>query len=219
MKPIATTLIIGLVCTLLATSCANGGKKTAEDADALHPYAAAIDDLIMSRRSIRAYQDDTLPCELLDEIITLGLNAPNGRNQQAYEIRIVNSPELIRSMTEAVLHDNPAIGERPGFKNIFVGAPCVVFIAADRSYDLSHVDCGLLGENIILAAWARGIGSCCLGAPVRQLKDSPSARPYLNRLRFSEGYELLYCIGLGYPAEQPDAKPRRADKVMYIDCL
>ena len=126
------------------------------------------------------------------------------------------APEYV-SITAAVVKDNPKIAEREGFKNIFVNAPCVVCIAYDKSYDMAQVDCGLLGENIILAAWARGIGSCCLGSSARWILDSPSAQPFLDRMNFSEGYQLLYCIALGYPAETPEAKPRREDKIKFVE--
>lgn len=82
---------------------------------------------------------------------------------------------------------------------------------------MSQVDCGLLGENIILSAWSKGIGSCCLGSSARWIKDSPSAKPYLDKMGFSEGYELLYCIALGYPDETPEAKPRTMDKIKYME--
>lgn len=175
-----------------------------------------ITELMMSRRSIRQYKDAPISRETLDQILTCGVNAPNGKNLQAYEIRVL-SPALIDSITAAVLKDNPQLGERKGFKNIFVNAPYVICIANDTRYDMSQIDCGLLGENIILSAWAKGIGTCCLGSSARWIKDSPSAKPYLDRMAFSEGYELLYCIALGYPDETPAAKPRTMDKIKYMD--
>ena len=176
-----------------------------------------VTDLMMSRRSIRAYKEEAVSRETLNEILRCGINAPNGRNLQSYEIRIVDSPELIKAMTEAVVKDMPEVAKRPEFKNIFVNAPGVIFIAYDTRYDFAQVDCGLLGENIILAAWARGIGTCCLGSSARFLLQSPSAKPYLDRLNFSEGFELLYCIGYGYPDETPEAKPRKDSMIQFID--
>ncbi len=175
-----------------------------------------ITELMMSRRSIRNYKDSLISRETLDDILKCGVNAPNGKNLQAYEIRVL-SPSLIDSITAAVVKDNPQIAEHEGFKNIFVNAPCVLCIANDTTYDMSQVDCGLLGENIILSAWSKGVGSCCLGSSARWIKDSPSAKPYLDKMAFSEGYELLYCIGLGYPDETPEAKPRTMDKIKYME--
>lgn len=208
MKRIATIA----AAVLILTGCQQQTIEKTETDNTVQ----TVTDLIMSRRSIRQYKDSTIGREVLDEILTCGVNAPNGRNLQAYEIRVL-SPELIDSISQAVVRDNPQIGEREGFRNIFVDAPCVLCIAHDTNYDMSQIDCGLLGENIILSAWARGIGSCCLGSSARWIKDSPSAKPYLERMALPEGYELLYCIALGYPDESPEAKPRTMDKIQYME--
>ena len=203
-----------LAATLLFTAC---GMNTPQESIKCADASQIVTDVMMSRRSIRAYKDSAISRETMDEILRCGINAPNGKNLQSYEIRVIDSPALIDSITAAVVKDQPEVGARAGFKNIFVGAPCVLCIAYDTTYDMAQVDCGLLGENIILAAWAKGIGSCCLGSSARMLKDSPSAKPFLQRISFSEGYELLYCIALGYPDETPDAKPRKDDMIRYVE--
>lgn len=207
-------ILLGIAAALVLAACSeNKQQVTTEAVDT----ASVVTDLMMSRRSIRTYKDSVISRETLDEILACGINAPNGMNRQSYELRVIDSPALIDSITEAVVKDNPAIAERKGFKNIFVNAPCVICIAYDTQYDMAQIDCGLLGENIILAAWARGIGSCCLGSSARWILDSPSAKPFLDRMAFSEGYNLLYCIALGYPDEAPEAKPRRDDMIRYIE--
>ncbi len=207
-------ILLGIAAALVLAACSeNKQQVTTEAVDT----ASVVTDLMMSRRSIRAYKDSVISRETLDEILACGINAPNGMNRQSYELRVIDSPALIDSITEAVVKDNPAIAERKGFKNIFVNAPCVICIAYDTQYDMAQIDCGLLGENIILAAWAKGIGSCCLGSSARWILDSPSAKPFLDRMAFSEGYNLLYCIALGYPDEAPEAKPRRDDMIRYIE--
>ena len=204
----------GLAAALMLTACNdNKMQQTGTDIDS----AKVMTELMMSRRSIRAYKDSVISRETLNDILKCGINAPNGKNLQSYEIRVIDSPALIDSMTQAVVKDKPEIAQREGFKNIFVNAPCVVCIAYDTQYDMAQIDCGLLGENIILAAWAKGIGSCCLGSSARWLLDSPSAKPYLDRLAFSKGYQLLYCIALGYPNETPEAKPRRDDMIRFVE--
>lgn len=207
-------LLLGIAAALSMTAC-NENKQQQQTADI--DTASVVNDLMMSRRSIRAYKDSVISRETLNEILKYGINAPNGQNLQSYEIRVIDSPALIDSITQAVVKDNPKIAERDGFKNIFVNAPCVVCIACDTQYDMAQIDCGLLGENIILAACAKGIGSCCLGSSARWILDSPSAKPYLDRMAFSKGYKLLYCIALGYPAETPKAKPRRDDMIKFMD--
>lgn len=207
-----------VLCTLLTTvltlTACNENKQ--QELPAVGS-ANVVTDVMMSRRSIRAYKDSAINRETLNEILKCGIHAPNGMNKQSYEIRVIDSPALIDSITKAVVKDNPKIAEREGFKNIFVNAPCVLCIAYDTQYDMAQVDCGLLGENIILSAWAKGIGSCCLGSSARWIKDSTSAKPFLDRMAFSEGYELLYCIALGYPDETPKAKPRREEMIRFME--
>ena len=205
-------LFFSIIAALTLLSCSQQPAETQE----VNPDQV-MDEVIMSRHSIRKWQDRTIDRETLDVIMKHGINAPNGKGIQAYEVRVIDNPALLKEISEAVVKDMPQVGERPGFENIFVNAPCAVFIAAYDDYDLSQVDCGLLGENIILSAWSKGIGSCCLGSSARMMTTSESAAPYLQRLNFSEGYHLLYCIGLGYPDEAPAAKPRKEEKVMYIE--
>ena len=206
-------LFVCAFAALSMLSCGGQDKQTESVVD----RQPTMDEVIMSRRSIRKWQDKTISRDTLDIIMKHGINAPNGKGIQAYEVRVIDKPELLKEMSDAVVKDMPEVGGREGFKNIFVDAPCVVFIAAYDDYDLSQVDCGLLGENIILSAWSMGIGSCCLGSSARMLKTSESAVPYMERLNLPEGYKLLYCIALGYPDETPDAKPRKEEKVRYIE--
>ena len=93
----------------------------------------------------------------------------------------------------------------------------MVFIARAKSYDFSAYDCGLMAENMMLSAWSMGVGSICLGSPVRFLTDNEACLPILAKLGFSEDYELCLCVGFGYADESPTAKPRDWDKVKYID--
>lgn len=176
-----------------------------------------VENVMMSRRSIRQYTKQTISRDTLDQIIKCGINAPNGQNRQAYELRIVNNPKLLKQISDAVIKDKPDVSLKPGTDNIFFGATTVIFVANDTSYDMSQIDCGLLGENIMLSAWAKGIGTCCMGFPIRLMKESESCAPLIRELGFSADYNLLYCIAMGYPNETPDAKPRKEDMVKYIE--
>ena len=201
---------------LAALMLAGCGSATSQTPDAPTSTQPTTDDvvtqLMMSRRSIRSYKDSAISRQTLDDILTCGVNAPNGRNMQAYEIRVL-SPAMIDSLTAAVVRDNPKIAERKGFKNIFVNAPCVICIANDTRYDMSQIDCGLLGENIILAAWAKGIGSCCLGSSARWIIDSPSARPSSRRWSSPKATNCSTASRWATPTRRP--RPSRARWTRY----
>ena len=174
---------------LVLCSCTpQGSRQTEAVADSVSvSQVNPVVETMMSRRSIRKYKPEAVEREKMQTIIECGINAPNGMNKQSWEIRVVDNPEFINGLTEIFKQENPKAAERPGFKNMFNNAPTVVFIANDPTYDMSPIDCGLLGENMILSAWSMGIGSCCLGGPVRFMK-SPAAAEYMKKLGFSEGY-------------------------------
>lgn len=203
--------VVALLC-----ACSPKAPQTEETA-ATAPAVNPVVETIMTRRSIRQYKPQAVNRDTMQIILTCGIHAPNGMNKQSWEVRVVDDPDYLREVTAAFVKENPKMAESAGFKNMFRNAPTVVFIARDPSYDMSQIDCGLLGGNMVVSAWSMGIGSCCLGGPVRFLKTSPEGAPFLQRLGFSEGYELLYCIGFGYPDETPEAKPRDASKVQFVN--
>ena len=171
---------------------------------------------IMARRSIRKYQDKPVSRDTLNKIMECGINAPNGQNKQSWEVRIVDNPTVMEEIKDAMAKGHPDM-DAEMIKGCFRGAPVMVFIARDLSYDFSAYDCGLMSQNIMLSAWSMGVGSICLGSPVRFLTDNDVCKPVLEKLGFSEGYELCLCIGLGYADESPEAKPRDMGKVKFIE--
>ena len=209
MKALKTLVSILCVCSLC--SCTPTQENKADEGK------NAVIETIMTRRSVRKYQPQAVNRDTMQTIMECGINAPNAINRQAWEVRIVDNPEVIKKLTDLYLKDNPKEAENPNFKNMFRNAPTVAFIANDTTFAYSPVDCGLMAENMILSAWSMGIGSVCLGGPARFMRSNPEANAYLKEMGFSENYELLLCIGFGYPAEAPAAKPRDVSKVKFMD--
>ncbi len=172
---------------------------------------AAVEN-IMSRRSIRNYKQQAVPREVLNQIMECGVYAPNAMNRQSWEVRVVENPEL---QNEIKVLMATVGGERAA--GCFYNAPVWVFIARDKGYDFSAYDCGLMAENMMLAANALGVGTVCLGSPVRYILLAEGNEQVLSKLGFSEGYELSLCISMGYPDETPEAKPRDLSKVKFVD--
>ena len=201
--------IITLVCVASLFSC---GTQNQKNETAMNSENAVIEN-IMSRRSIRQYKAEPVKRETMDIILKCGINAPNGMNRQSWEVRVLDNPETISKLKNYMVQANPDM--KPEMvEGCFRNAPTLVFVGTDGSYDFAQIDCGLLSENIILSAWSLGVGSVCLGSPIRFISSSPEA---LEMLNFSEGYKPVICIGLGYATESPEAKPRDINKVKYVD--
>ena len=200
-------MLAGL-CLLMAISCNQPTNENKEMNEVI--------ENIMARRSIRAYKEMPVGRDTLMKIMECAINAPSGQNKQSWEVRIIDDPEVMNELKEAIAQGHPDFPAEAA-KGCFRDAPVMLFIARDVSYPFSAYDCGLLSENIMLSAWSLGVGSICLGIPVRFMTDNEVCRPYVEKLGFSEGYEFCLCIGLGYADESPEAKPRTMDKVKYID--
>ena len=172
---------------------------------------------IMGRRSIRKYQDKAVPRELLEKIALCGIHAPNAMNAQQWEVRIVDSPEYIDGITKVFQAKYPEMAARNTyFKNVFRNAPAIICVAGDGGR-FSDVNCGLMGQNMMLAAYSLGLGTCCLGGPVDFMMNDPDAKPYLDALGLSEGYSLCIILAVGWPEENPDPRPRDESKIRFVD--
>lgn len=171
---------------------------------------------IMARRSVRQYLDKPVEHEKLEMVVRCGINAPSGMNQQPWIVRVVEDAALINQVTEVYKKENPEQVRRdPGFKNMFRNAPNLICVCTPTG-GRGALDAGMLGENMMLAAQSMGLGTCCLGGPVRFLNSNAGAKFFLDRLDIPEGYQLNYILAIGYPDEQPEAKPRDASKVKFI---
>ena len=153
---------------------------------------------IMSRRSVRKYLDKSVEHKKLETVALAGINAPSAMNRQNWAIRIIEDQKLMADV-----------------KDMCRNAPNLICVCAptDGRFDL---DAGLLGENMMLAAQSLGLGTCIQTGPIRFLTTDEKAKAFRDSLDIPEGYKLLYVISIGYPDEQPEAKPRDASKIIFI---
>lgn len=191
-------------------------KMTNVEADVcVELYSNDVINAIMDRRSIRQYLDKSVEHEKLEVVVRCGINAPSGVNRQPWIIRVVEDQQLIKDVTEVYKKENAEQVKRdPTFKNMFRNAPNIICVCTPT--DGGALDAGMLGENMMLAAQSLGLGTCCLGGPVRFLNTNANAKFFIDRLEIPEGYQLNYILAIGYPDESPAAKPRDPSKVKYI---
>ena len=197
--------------------------KRYEPTDKMSDVEAAIEievnpvlNNIMSRRSVRKYLDKPVEHEKLEIVVRAGINAPSGMNRQPWIVRVVEDQQLIADATEIYKKENAEMVKRDkDFKNMFRNAPNLICVCTPAQGG-GELDAGLLGENMMLAAQSLGLGTCCLGGPVRFLISNEKCKFFLDSLDIPSDYKLNYIIAIGYPDEQPEAKPRDASKVKFI---
>ena len=140
---LSKTIFAALIAAM-AMSCAEQPKE-----QTVMEEKNQVIETIMARRSIRKYQDRPVSRDTLNKIMECGINAPNGQNKQSWEVRIVDNADFMKEIDEAMAKSHPDVEFAKGCMR---GAPVMVFIARDPSYDFSAYDCGLMAENIMLSA-------------------------------------------------------------------
>lgn len=184
---------------------------------------------IWRRRSIRRFFDSPIPAETIGEILRAGMAAPSSKNRQPWKFTVVSGKakagmlEAFRRGLAREKNGTPLLPESrehlPGAEQtlaILRSAPVTVFVTNPLGRSLSrHLSpeervseicniqsIGAALENMALAAEGLGLGSLWIG-------DIFFAYPELTRWLGAEG-ELVAAMAFGYPAEQPEKRPRKA---------
>lgn len=203
-----TPSLAAILLVMGFAACQNGQNRQPQQPVLAEESKNQTVETIMNRRSIRAYKPEQVTDEELQTIMQCAINAPSAVNKQSWEVRVIQNPELLQAIETVCMK----VAER----NLFYSAPTLIVVAAEKDNHSSPVDCGLLGQNILLSAESMNIGTCVIGGITGALSTPEARQEILPRLNLPETHEILYTIALGYKNESPEAKPRDAGKVQII---
>ena len=164
---------------------------------------------LLTRRSVRKYSDRPVEDEKLDKVLTAGLYAPTGMNNQApvlVAIRDKATRDKLSRMNAAVMG---ASGDP------FYGAPCVIVVLSDPERMTWVEDGSLVLGNLMNAAHSLGLGSCWIHR-AKECFDTPEGKALLRAWGVPESYRGVGNCILGYAAEEPEAKPRKSGRIIKI---
>lgn len=183
-----------------------------------------LNEAISGRRSVREYTDKTPSEDTVRRLLDAAVQAPSAVNQQPWTFAVVRDQDLLDQVSQAaksyMLANAPADAHADHFRtilsapdfHIFYHAPILVLIAARAQDRWIIEDCAMAAENLMLAAYSAGLGTCWIGF----------AQSYLNT---AEGKRLLGLpsdrvpvapIIVGYPKSPTPAVPRKPPDVRWI---
>ena len=165
---------------------------------------------ITERRSVRKYLATPVPQEAIEQIALAGEYAASGRGRQSAMILAVTNEEVVRELSAI----NAKILGREG-SDPFFGAPAVMVVLAEKDVPTHVYDGSLVMGNMMNAAHALGLGSCWVHR-AKETFELPEGRALLERLGIEGEYEGIGNLVVGYPAETPEAKPRKQNYVYYV---
>jgi nitroreductase len=152
---------------------------------------------IRTKRMVRQFEDRPLAPEHLARIVDAGRHAGSSKNLQRWDFIAVEDRATLRRLT--------AVG--PYAEHVAGAAAAIGLVTPDPtvpSASLSLVwDAGVAAENMMLAAWELGVGSC----PVT-VYEQAVAREILG---YPADRWCGYILSFGYPADPEDlTRPPRA---------
>jgi nitroreductase len=190
-------------------------------------------DVIYSRRSVRAYTQESVAESTVRALIDAAVQAPDAVGSPSLSFVVVQNRQRLARLSElsktllseqADTHPERFIHLRfdagaeflarlsePGF-DIFHGASTLVVICSGGTEWWETAGCWMAAENLMLAASALGLGTCCVGAAV----DALNTAEMRLELAIPPNLTAVAPIVLGVPAQPAEPVDRRtADVIVW----
>ena len=176
---------------------------------------------IANRYTCRDFNDTPLTEAQTEELVKAALAAPSAMNLQPWHVIIVTDKALVDELDAEGMdilskNEDQSMYERMMSRGgkLFYNAPCLVIILSDGS-KWGTLDCGILCQNVVIAAESMGLGTCIVGMAGLPL-NGPKADEYKKRLNFPEGH--TFAIGILVGEINSGKEPHELDrsKVSYI---
>jgi nitroreductase len=189
-----------------------------------------LEKVLRERRSVRRFAAKPVPRDLVMRVLESATWAPSPGNRQSWTFTAVVSGDVKRQMAKAVGEAWRRVTDAAGESGVaeelraycanfdwFAAAPVVVVVSArgadgflqdwvgERATDVSgnQAAAAMAAQNMMLAAHASGLGTCCLTGPL-------AAHDEIKRLLGLGPRQALVClVAMGCPDEQPVPAPRK----------
>ena len=176
---------------------------------------------ILERYSCRDFCETPLSEAQVSALVEAALASPSAMNRQPWHISMITDKALIDELDEAGMEIMAAAEDKSGYERIksrggkiFYNAPCMMMVSTDSAH-YSLMDCGILSQNVSLAAHSLGLGSVICGMAGIPLSGA-KGEDFKKRMKFPEGYDfgIAILVGKANSGKEPH-EPDHA-KVTYI---
>jgi nitroreductase len=140
-------------------------------------------ELIRSLRAVRQFSDREIPRDALEDILEVGRWTGSSKNTQPWDLIVVRDRETLIGLSKC--------GD---FAGHLAGAPLGIALVMHGNDLWTCMDEGRLMQNLMLAAWAHGVGSCIASIYPR------SEQRGRDLLGIPSALYLRTVLSIGYPA-------------------
>ena len=170
----------------------------------------AVMENLLTRRSIRAFEEKPIPMDELDQILKAAKYAPSGMGRQTWQFTAIVNQEKIQQLAAVIAKEL----DRDNYDMYLPQVLIIPSNEADSRFGKEDNACAL--ENIFLAAWSFGIGSVGLNQ-LQDICDRPAVRGLLSQWGIPENHVVYGMAALGYPASPAPQTVNKIGKIMIVE--
>jgi len=141
-------------------------------------------ELIKSLRSVRQFSERQIPDDVLLDILDAGRWTGSAKNTQPWDLIVVKNRQSLEALAKC-----------GRYARHLAYAPLAIALVMRGDDVATLMDEGRLMQNLMLAAWAHGIGSCI--ASIYPADNQQRARDLLG---IPKDRHLRTMLSIGYPA-------------------
>jgi nitroreductase len=183
-----------------------------------------LSEAISGRRAVREYTAEPVDEQKIRSLIESAVQAPSAMNEQPWAFTVVRDQTLLdRASHQAKAHmlaTTPASALPSQLRSmledensqIFHHAPVLVLISAAMPGAFVVEDCTLAAQNLMLSAYAVGLGSCWIGFAASWL-NTPEGRAVFG---LPDVYEPVAPIILGHPKAAAPPTERKPPEIKWV---
>jgi nitroreductase len=183
-----------------------------------------INEAISGRRSVREYTPQAVDEKMIRHLINAAVLAPSAVNEQPWSFTVVRDQAVLdRISREAKAHmlaTMPADRHSAHFKpilddpnfHIFYHAPALILISAQAPGPWIVEDCALAAQNLMLAGYAAGLGSCWIGF-AESFLNSPGGKKLAG---LPPACVPVAPIIVGHPRAGQASVPRKEPDIQWV---
>ena len=186
--------------------------------------AIGVMDAIYKRRAVRDYTPKMVTDVAIETLLYAAIQAPTAMHEEPWAFAVIQDKSLLDrlsvtakkiALAAAIKADGHAAPHsvemlsKPDF-NVFYNASTLIVIYGNPIGSFAAADCWLSAENMMLAAYAAGLGSCVIGFAVAAL----NTEEWTKELQVPAGMIAHAPILLGHPAGVTPATSRKPPEVL-----
>jgi nitroreductase len=167
-------------------------------------------DVLYRRRSVRDYAPEAIDKAIIGTLLDAAVHAPTAMHGEPWSFLVVQDRSLLNRLSdsakelvraEAESQSTPQAGhalellDKPDF-HVFHNAGTLIVICSKIQSASATADCWLAAENLMLAACAKGLGTCVIGFSIAAL----NTQGWKTELEIPFGTVPVAPIIVGVPA-------------------